>query len=93
MGTSIQKKVKIHGRVQGVYFRENTKKQAKLLGVKGWVTNCSDGTVEALFEGSPEQVSQLIEWCHKGPKLSRVDLVHTEDLDTVSEISDFSIRY
>jgi acylphosphatase len=93
MGTLIQKKLKIFGRVQGVFFRANTQKQAKLLGLKGWVKNCSDGTVEALLEGTPEQVIRMIEWCHKGPTLSCVNLVHTDDMEIVSGFSDFSIQY
>lgn len=65
----------IHGRVQGVWFRDSTRRQAIGLGVGGWVKNRPDGTVEVLAEGPEEQVRELTVWCHGGPPSARVDRV------------------
>ncbi|HEC77388.1 MAG TPA: acylphosphatase [Thermoplasmatales archaeon] len=65
--------VKIYGRVQGVWFRANTKEMAEKIGVVGWVCNMPDGSVEAVFEGEDEKVEKMIEWCRHGPPLARVD--------------------
>lgn len=51
------------GRVQGVFFRDNTRKKARELGVFGWVRNLPDGDVEAVFEGEPEPVRSVVDWC------------------------------
>ncbi|HUH87820.1 MAG TPA: acylphosphatase [Pusillimonas sp.] len=59
--------VRITGRVQGVGFRAATVRQAHSLGVTGWVRNASDGSVEALIQGEPEQVDQMLSWLHRGP--------------------------
>jgi len=83
----------ITGRVQGVFFRAKTKQEADRIGVKGWVKNQSDGSVEALFEGDPEKVSQIIEWCKKGPALSRVDQVHVETETNLLDFKMFDIIY
>ncbi len=67
----------VSGRVQGVFFRQNTKRQAERLGVTGWVRNLTDGRVEAVFEGEEQAVKQLVEYCHHGPssaKVTNVDL-------------------
>lgn len=68
-------RLRIHGRVQGVFFRESTRREAERLGVHGWVRNQDDGTVEALVEGEAARVQQLIDWCHRGPPSARVDQV------------------
>ncbi|MCD6474173.1 MAG: acylphosphatase [Thermoplasmata archaeon] len=70
--------VRIYGRVQGVFFRANTKKMAEKLGVAGWVRNMPDGSVEAVFEGDDKAVEQIIEWCHHGPEMARVEKVYVE---------------
>jgi acylphosphatase len=57
----------IEGRVQGVWFRDSTRRKAKELGVYGWVTNRDDGGVEVLAEGTAVAVENLKEWCRKGP--------------------------
>jgi acylphosphatase len=68
----IQAKVLISGRVQGVGYRVNTQRQARQLGLSGWVQNLRDGRVEALFEGRPEQVEAMLRWCHLGPLSAKV---------------------
>lgn len=65
--------VLVSGRVQGVYFRANTKARADRLGVRGWVRNLPDGRVEAVFEGPRPQVEECLEWCRRGPQGARVD--------------------
>lgn len=89
----IQIKVKITGRVQGVCFRAGTKKEADRLGLKGWVKNQSDGSVEAVFEGDPAAVTQMADWCRKGPFPARVDQLQTEIQKTVSGFTRFDILY
>ena len=61
------------GRVQGVFFRYETQKTASNLGLKGWVRNRMDGSVEVLAEGDQKKIEQLIGWCRQGPALAKVD--------------------
>jgi acylphosphatase len=65
----------VQGRVQGVFFRASTKREALTLGLTGWVRNTNDGHVEVLAFGSTKQLSELETWLHQGPKTARVDLV------------------
>ena len=65
--------LKISGRVQGVFFRANTQKEAARLKLKGWVRNLPDGGVEAVAEGPPESLDAFVAWCRRGPELARVD--------------------
>ncbi len=60
-------RVVVSGRVQGVWFRESTRRQAAATGVAGWVRNREDGDVEAVFEGTPEAVAAMVVWAHAGP--------------------------
>ena len=66
------------GRVQGVFFRANTRKKALELGVDGWVRNLPDGRVEAVFEGDEPLVMELIDWCSKHQPYAHVDDVKIE---------------
>ena len=65
-------RLRIRGRVQGVFYRDSTQREAQRLGLHGWVRNRSDGSVEAIAQGPPERVAALIDWCHEGPPLARV---------------------
>ena len=85
--------VVIEGRVQGVLFRHHTRQRAVRLGLKGWVRNCMDGTVEAVFEGDREKLDQMIEWCHRGPSQARVTSIHQRWDEYRGEFKDFSIIY
>jgi acylphosphatase len=72
----IRRQVVVRGRVQGVFFRDSCREQARLLGVTGWVRNRSDGaSVEAAFEGSEEAVRRMVAWCHHGPPRAFVEAV------------------
>jgi acylphosphatase len=63
----IRRHVRAHGRVQGVFFRDSVRREAERRGVAGWARNCSDGTVEAAFEGDDEAVAAMVEYCRGGP--------------------------
>lgn len=71
----IRRRVVVHGRVQGVFFRDTVRRHAVAAGVAGWARNTADGTVEALFEGEADAVEGLIAFCHHGPRGARVDHV------------------
>jgi acylphosphatase len=67
--------LRIHGRVQGVWFRESMRIEAERLQVAGWVRNTPDGKVEAVVQGPAEAVDALIAWAHRGPPMARVERV------------------
>lgn len=85
--------VYISGRVQGVFFRGWAAEQAARLGLSGWVKNLFDGRVEAVFEGPPDQVDQMLRRCHEGPPHARVDRVLADDSEPVMGLTEFHIRY
>jgi acylphosphatase len=89
----VRARVIIEGRVQGVFFRQHTEEMAFRLGVKGWVRNRRDGSVEAVFEGEREQVDQIIQWCHQGPSEARVTKVRLHCEIYTGEFEDFSVTY
>jgi acylphosphatase len=62
----------VHGHVQGVFFRDTCRRQAEARGVAGWIANRPDGAVEAVFEGRPEDVDALVEFCRHGPRGAEV---------------------
>jgi acylphosphatase len=77
----IRRRVVVHGHVQGVFFRDSTRRLAEREGVAGWVTNRADGAVEAVFEGEPDAVERLIRFARDGPRgasVERVDIVEEE---------------
>jgi acylphosphatase len=65
----------IHGRVQGVFFRDSMRSEAQNLAVAGWVRNRSDGTVEAAVHGEPAAVDAIVRWAHRGPQHARIERV------------------
>lgn len=89
----IRRRVLISGLVQGVSFRAYTRSAARRAGVTGWVRNLSDGRVEAVFEGEPENVSQIVAWCRKGPSYSRVAHVEVHEEEPTGEFEDFDIAF
>ncbi len=68
----------IHGKVQGVFYRAETKDVACSLGLTGWVRNRPDGSVEVLAQGQKEKLDQILAWCKKGPSTARVERVEEE---------------
>ncbi|MBA3028590.1 MAG: acylphosphatase [Desulfobacteraceae bacterium] len=81
----------ISGRVQGVFFRMETQRKAKQIGITGWVRNIRDGRVEAVIEGPGDKVAQMLVWCGKGPALSRVTDVERVEEDYSGDFKEFSI--
>lgn len=88
----VRARVLVSGKVQGVFYRDTTKKEAERHGVRGWVRNLRDGRVEAVFEGAPEAVDAMVAWCRIGSPLSRPTFV--ERIDEPEELAHvgFEIR-
>ncbi len=84
-------RVRISGRVQGVFFRAYTHEAAQLIGVTGWVRNLHDGRVEAVLEGDADKVNKMVEWCYEGSPLSRVDEVEVLEEVYSGDFSRFQI--
>ncbi len=83
----------VSGRVQGVYFRNRTQKQAAKLNILGWVKNLGDGRVEAIFEGEKGQVEKIINWAQRGPLFAQVKELKVERQDYKGGFSSFEVRY
>jgi acylphosphatase len=75
----VRRRVIVHGHVQGVFFRDSTRRLARERGVAGSVTNRDDGTVEAVFEGAVEDVEALVEFCREGPRGATIDHVDVSE--------------
>jgi acylphosphatase len=82
----------VSGRVQGVYYRANTREQARDRDIDGWVRNLDDGRVEAVFEGDEDAVEELVEWCHTGSPSAMVEDVAVEYDEPQGETG-FEVRY
>ena len=89
--SSVRKRVVVHGRVQGVFFRDTTRRQASSRGVAGWVSNRPDGAVEAVFEGDPEAVESLVRFANEGPRGADVADVEVSD-EEPEGLSSFEVR-
>ncbi len=74
-------RVRVTGRVQGVFFRDSTRREAERLGVTGWVRNRPDGSVEALICGSETQLATMRAWLAHGPPAARVDAIEVMEID------------
>ena len=85
--------VYVYGRVQGVFFRASTRDKAHMLRVKGWVKNCMDGGVEAVFEGEKDAVDKIVNWCRKGPLGAFVKNIDVCWEEYSGEFDEFSIVY
>lgn len=90
---NIRVRLIIEGRVQGVWFRDSTRREAGRLGVCGWVRNRPDGSVEVLAEGREEGVRKLVAWCHRGPSGAAVTQVHESDEPWQGEFDSFDIVF
>jgi acylphosphatase len=79
-GGPVARRAVVHGRVQGVFFRQKTLERARALGVSGWVRNTPEGTVEIHAEGDPDAVEQLLRFARRGPSGASVDHVDVSDV-------------
>jgi len=87
----IRRRVVIHGYVQGVFFRDSTRRLAEREGVAGWVRNRPDGAVEAVFEGEPEAVERLVRFAREGPRDARVDRAEVAE-EELEGLRGFGVR-
>jgi acylphosphatase len=87
----IRRRVVVHGYVQGVFFRDSTRRLAQQHGVAGWVANRWDGTVEAVFEGEPEAVERLVRFVDEGPRGAQVERVEVFE-EEPEGLSGFNVR-
>jgi acylphosphatase len=96
-GVVMENKIRAHavvrGRVQGVFFRMETKRAADRFGVCGWVRNLKDGTVEVVFEGDKNRVEAAVDWCRHGPPHAAVADVNVTWQDYTGEFDGFKIVY
>jgi acylphosphatase len=87
----MRKRVVVHGSVQGVFFRDTTRRMAHQRGLAGWVRNNPDGSVEAVFEGDEAAIDRLVAFAHDGPRGARVERVEVFDEESEG-LSGFEIR-
>lgn len=87
----IRRRVRVTGRVQGVFFRETVRRRAESERVAGWVRNLADGAVEAVFEGEADAVDRLIAFCEQGPRDAQVDWVDIS-VEEPEALDGFSVR-
>jgi len=85
--------VLISGKVQGVFFRANTRRKAMDLNIKGWIKNLSDERVEAVFEGEDSAVKQMIGFCRKGPFGANITKIELKEEKYTGEFTSFEITY
>lgn len=86
-------RIKVYGKVQGVGFRYYTLRQANKLGVKGWVRNVQDGTVEIVAQGDPASLDKLSAAVKQGSPASKVKRIHVEEIDGMNRYSSFQVKY
>jgi acylphosphatase len=91
MSGLVRRRVVVHGYVQGVFFRDTTRREARRRGVAGWVSNRPDGSVEAVFEGEPETVAEMVRFCERGPRGADVARVDVSE-EPLEGLSGFEIR-
>ena len=92
--TVLRRRILVSGRVQGVGYRYATVREARRLGLRGYARNLSDGRVEVVAEGPPDDVNRLTAWCHRGPSAADVTAVEHADLDPGGEgLEPFGVRW
>ena len=89
--TPVRRRVRAHGRVQGVFFRDSVRREAARRGVAGWARNCSDGTAEAVFEGASDAVAAMVDFVRGGPGHAEVARLE-EFSEDVEGWSGFAVR-
>jgi acylphosphatase len=87
----VRRRVRAHGRVQGVFFRDSVRREAARRGVAGWTRNCSDGTAESVFEGVPSAVDAMVEFVRRGPGHASVSDVEVSD-EPPEGLGSFEVR-
>ena len=85
-------RVRVRGRVQGVFFRDSTRGKAEELGLSGYVMNTPDGDVEAVFEGPKEGVEEMVRWCGQGPPQASVENVDVDYETPGDDLTGFEVR-
>ena len=85
-------RVRVSGRVQGVFFRDSTRRKARELGLSGYVTNTPDGDVEALLEGPSQGVEEMVRWCGQGPPEASVENIDVDYEQAQGDLSGFEVR-
>lgn len=88
----IRARVRIRGRVQGVYYRAHARDKAARLGVTGWISNLADGSVEAVIEGNDPSVRAMLEWCKAGSPRAKVEQAEVTWEPYTGEFQRFSVR-
>lgn len=83
---------RIYGHVQGVFFRDTTRRQAQQRDITGWVRNERDGTVQVVAEGAEQDLEQMLDFLHRGPSAARVDRVEAEWQSATGEFTTFQVR-
>jgi acylphosphatase len=91
MSEPVRRRVVVRGNVQGVFFRDSARREAETRGVAGWITNRPDGAVEAVFEGDPDAVAALADFCRRGPRGADVESVD-ESSEEPEGLSGFQVR-
>ncbi|MEW1747576.1 acylphosphatase [Streptomyces angustmyceticus] len=87
----IRRRVVVSGDVQGVFFRDTCRRMADERKVAGWVRNLPGGEVEAVFEGEPERVKELVDWAHEGPPMATVNTVSVHE-EEPQGLTGFEVR-
>ena len=82
----------VSGKVQGVFFRENTREKAAEFGLNGFIRNLQNGKVEAIFEGEKEKIEKIIQWIKKGPETTQVENIEINWQNYKGEFKNFEIR-
>ena len=88
----VRARLLISGIVQGVGYRWSCSREAKAIGLSGWVRNLPDGRVEAVLQGTREQVERMIKWCYRGPSEAQVSDIAVSYEDALEDFKDFGIR-
>jgi acylphosphatase len=91
MSEPVRRRVVVQGHVQGVFFRGTVQREAQRRGVAGWVTNRADGAVEAVFEGSPDAVTAMVDFCKRGPRGADVAEVEASE-EQPEGLAGFEVR-
>ncbi len=85
--------VRVEGRVQGVFFRDFTRREAQARSLNGWVKNMPNGAVEAVFSGNKQDIESMVSWLHEGSPHAMVTAVEVNRIDHSESFPDFQIRY